>query len=85
MSISKPLDPAKTAFIESAIAHGVLLFGTYTLKSGRYVTFTSTSTMMEMEINSSRIIPASLLTFSMPVYFIPDHCSVLPRMLMGRS
>ena len=35
MSTVKPLDPAKVAFIEAAIAHGVLLFGTFTLKSGR--------------------------------------------------
>ena len=29
------LSPAKQAFIESAISHGVLLFGEFTLKSGR--------------------------------------------------
>lgn len=32
---STPLDPAKQAFIEAAISHGVLLFGEFTLKSGR--------------------------------------------------
>ncbi|WWD19841.1 orotate phosphoribosyltransferase [Kwoniella shandongensis] len=31
----KSLDPAKIAFIESAIENGVLCFGQYTLKSGR--------------------------------------------------
>jgi orotate phosphoribosyltransferase len=31
------LDPAKVAFIENAIANGVLLFGEFTLKSGRCV------------------------------------------------
>jgi orotate phosphoribosyltransferase len=29
------LDASKVAFIENAIAHGVLLFGEFTLKSGR--------------------------------------------------
>lgn len=29
------LDPAKVAFIQAAIDHGVLLFGEFTLKSGR--------------------------------------------------
>lgn len=33
MSIT--LDPTKQAFIEAAISHGVLLFGEFTLKSGR--------------------------------------------------
>jgi orotate phosphoribosyltransferase len=32
---STTLDPAKRAFIDSAISHGVLLFGDFTLKSGR--------------------------------------------------
>ncbi|RSH91479.1 orotate phosphoribosyltransferase [Saitozyma podzolica] len=32
---SAALDPAKVAFIERAIEHGVLLFGDFTLKSGR--------------------------------------------------
>ncbi|KAK8853412.1 orotate phosphoribosyltransferase [Kwoniella newhampshirensis] len=35
MSATTPLDPAKVAFIESAIEHGVLIFGQFTLKSGR--------------------------------------------------
>ncbi|ODN77522.1 orotate phosphoribosyltransferase [Cryptococcus amylolentus CBS 6039] len=33
--MSSSLDPAKVAFIEAAIKHGVLLFGDFTLKSGR--------------------------------------------------
>ncbi|WVO21636.1 orotate phosphoribosyltransferase [Cryptococcus decagattii] len=32
---SQSLDSAKVAFIEAAIEHGVLLFGNFTLKSGR--------------------------------------------------
>ncbi|KGB76551.1 orotate phosphoribosyltransferase [Cryptococcus deuterogattii 99/473] len=32
---SQALDSAKVAFIEAAIEHGVLLFGNFTLKSGR--------------------------------------------------
>ena len=35
--MSRPLDLAKLAFIEACIAHGVLLFGSFTLKSGRRV------------------------------------------------
>ncbi|WVQ75600.1 orotate phosphoribosyltransferase [Cryptococcus sp. DSM 104548] len=35
MSPATPLAPAKVAFIEAAIKHGVLLFGDFTLKSGR--------------------------------------------------
>lgn len=37
MSVTNPLDAAKIAFIESAISNNVLLFGTFTLKSGRSV------------------------------------------------
>lgn len=37
MSTSAQLDPAKEAFIASAIANNSLYFGTFTLKSGRYV------------------------------------------------
>jgi len=37
MSVTDPVDPAKVAFIEAALANGVLLFGTFTLKSGRSV------------------------------------------------